>query len=121
MKSFTGILQADPYGGYNPLFKADRDPVPLTQALCWAHARRKFFVLADIVALAKQRTGPRTCRLNLKGPESELLRLHRTDRAASLRYILHEKQLYQTLYSPSIRHTSDMYAGNSCASRVVLN
>ncbi|WP_421405446.1 IS66 family transposase [Agrobacterium fabrum] len=54
LKAFTGILQADAYGGYNPLFKVDRDPHPLTQALCWAHARRKFFVLADINANAKR-------------------------------------------------------------------
>ena len=54
LKSFTGILQADAYGGYNPLFKVERDPGPLTQALCWAHARRKFFVLADIAANAKR-------------------------------------------------------------------
>lgn len=54
LKSFTGILQADAYGGYNPLFKVDRDRGPLTQALCWAHSRRKFFVLADIAANAKR-------------------------------------------------------------------
>ncbi|WP_287181495.1 IS66 family transposase [Mesorhizobium sp.] len=54
LRNFTGILQADAYGGYNPLFKVDRDPSPLTQALCWAHARRKFFVLADIAANAKR-------------------------------------------------------------------
>ncbi|MBB4235103.1 IS66 family transposase [Rhizobium esperanzae] len=54
LKTFTGILQADAYGGYNPLFKVDRDPGPLTQALCWAHSRRKFFVLADIAANAKR-------------------------------------------------------------------
>jgi len=54
LKPFTGILQADAYGGYNPLFKIDRDPAPLTQALCWAHARRKFFVLADIATNAKR-------------------------------------------------------------------
>ncbi|WP_373414614.1 IS66 family transposase [Ensifer aridi] len=54
LKSFTGILQADAYGGYNPLFKLDRDPGPLTQALCWAHSRRKFFVLADIATNAKR-------------------------------------------------------------------
>ncbi|MFK0275018.1 IS66 family transposase [Ensifer sp. NPDC090286] len=54
LKTFTRILQADAYGGYNPLFKVDRDPVPLTQALCWAHARRKFFVLADIASNAKR-------------------------------------------------------------------
>ena len=26
LKTFSGILQADAYGGYNPLFKVDRDP-----------------------------------------------------------------------------------------------
>ncbi|MBB6182652.1 transposase, partial [Rhizobium flavum] len=54
LKTFTGILQADAYGGYNPLYKVDRDPAPLRQALCWAHSRRKFFVLADIATNAKR-------------------------------------------------------------------
>ncbi|PWI51630.1 IS66 family transposase [Rhizobium phaseoli] len=54
LKAFNGILQADAYGGYNPLFKVDRDPNPLRQAFCWAHSRRKFFVLADIAANAKR-------------------------------------------------------------------
>ncbi|OJT97940.1 MAG: IS66 family transposase [Rhizobium sp. 63-7] len=54
LKTFTGILQADAYGGYNPLFKVDRHHGPLTQALCWSHARRKFFVLADIATNAKR-------------------------------------------------------------------
>lgn len=54
LKTFTGILQADAYGGYNPLFKANRDPGPLTQALCWSHSRRKFFVLADIATSARR-------------------------------------------------------------------
>ena len=53
-KTFTGILQADAYGGYNPLSRIDRDPNPLRQAFCWAHSRRKFFVLADIAANAKR-------------------------------------------------------------------
>ena len=54
LRTFNGILQADAYGGYNPLFKVDRDPNPLRQAFCWAHSRRKFFVLADIAANAKR-------------------------------------------------------------------
>jgi transposase len=54
LKTFTGILQADAYGGYNPLLRMDRVPAPLTQALCWSHARRKFFVLADIATSAKR-------------------------------------------------------------------
>ncbi|WP_246703874.1 IS66 family transposase [Rhizobium sp. SEMIA 4085] len=54
LKTFTGILQADAYGGYNPLFKSERASGPLTQALCWAHSRRKFFVLGDIATNAKR-------------------------------------------------------------------
>lgn len=33
LKSFTGILQVDAHGGYNALFKVDRDPGLLTQRL----------------------------------------------------------------------------------------
>ena len=47
---FTGILQADAYAGYNRLLAPDRQPGPIVEALCWAHARRKFFELADIAA-----------------------------------------------------------------------
>ncbi|MGV8939887.1 MAG: IS66 family transposase [Allorhizobium sp.] len=48
------MVQAHAYGGYNPLFKVDRNPCPLTLALCWAHSRRQFFMLADIAANAKR-------------------------------------------------------------------
>ena len=46
--SYRGVLQADAYAGYGGLYAADREPGPITEALCWAHARRKFFELADI-------------------------------------------------------------------------
>ena len=48
LAGWQGVLQADAYGGYNGLYHADRDAGPVTSALCWAHARRKFFELADI-------------------------------------------------------------------------
>jgi hypothetical protein len=54
LSGFVGILQADAYAGYNRLTKPDRSPEPVTEALCWAHARRKFFVLADIAAKANK-------------------------------------------------------------------
>jgi hypothetical protein len=57
LKGFTGILQADAYAGYNGLYDPKRDPGPLIDALCWAHARRKFFVLADIAANARRGAG----------------------------------------------------------------
>src|SRR6056297_1931182 len=50
LKGWQGILQADAYAGYNPLYDPGRQPGPVTPALCWAHARRKFFELADIEA-----------------------------------------------------------------------
>jgi transposase len=48
LAGWTGILQADAYGGYNDLYRAGREPAPVTSALCWSHARRKFFELADV-------------------------------------------------------------------------
>jgi len=55
LRSWTGILQADVYAGYNVLFRADRIPSPLTRALCWSHARHYFFELADIDTRLKKR------------------------------------------------------------------
>lgn len=49
LAGYAGILQADAYAGYTDLYDADRRPGPITEAACWAHSRRKFFVLADLV------------------------------------------------------------------------
>jgi transposase len=54
LASFGGILQADAYDGYNRLYLPDRKPGPIMEALCWSHARRKFFELADIAANARR-------------------------------------------------------------------
>lgn len=48
LTGWHGILQSDVYGGYNDLYLLDRNPGPVCRALCWSHARRKFFELADI-------------------------------------------------------------------------
>jgi transposase len=56
LESYAGILQADAYGGYNDLYKADRRPGPIIEAPCWSHGRRKFFVLADITKAAAARS-----------------------------------------------------------------
>jgi transposase len=57
LQPWSGILQADAYAGFGPLYDAGRSPGPILEAACWAHARRKFFVLADI-ASQKHRTTP---------------------------------------------------------------
>jgi len=48
LADYTGLMQADAYAGFNRLFAAARKPGPIVQAMCWAHARRKFFDLARI-------------------------------------------------------------------------
>ncbi len=59
LKTFSGILQADIYAGYNGLYVAGRLPGPVTEAACWAHSRRKFYELADIAASKRRgKTAP---------------------------------------------------------------
>jgi transposase len=60
LADYAGILQADAFAGYNRLYEADRKPGPLIEAACWVHARRPFFVMADIAANARRRAQGKT-------------------------------------------------------------
>lgn len=61
LTSWAGILQADAYGGYNELYAPGRLPASVIEAGCFAHARRKFFELADVEAVARRKSrGERT-------------------------------------------------------------
>jgi transposase len=60
LASYAGILQADAYGGYSKLYEADRKPGPIVEAACWVHARRPFFVLADVAANARRKAQGKT-------------------------------------------------------------
>jgi len=53
LEGYGGILQADAYAGFNQLYEAGRRPGPIVEAACWAHGRRKFFVLADVSSKAR--------------------------------------------------------------------
>jgi len=48
LASYTGLMQADAYAGFNRLYETSRKPGPIVEAACWAHGRRKFFDLARI-------------------------------------------------------------------------
>jgi len=48
LAGYTGLMHADAYAGFNKLYGAGRKPGPIIEAVCWAHARRKFFDLARI-------------------------------------------------------------------------
>ena len=54
LADWAGLLQADAFDGYNRLYLPNRKPSPIVEALCWSHARRKFFELADIAANTRQ-------------------------------------------------------------------
>ena len=55
LQGWAGVMQADAYSGYGELYAAQRQPTPILEAACWAHARRKFFVLADIAASVRRK------------------------------------------------------------------
>lgn len=61
LASWSGIFQADAYGGYGELYRDGRTPGPIREAGCFAHARRKFFELADVERAARKKSrGERT-------------------------------------------------------------
>ena len=60
LANFGGVLQADAYSGYGKLYDPGRAPGPITEAACWSHARRKFYVLADIETNARRKAQGKT-------------------------------------------------------------
>ena len=55
LASYSGIFQADAYGGYGRLYDPGRDAGPILEAACWVHARRPFFVMADLAENARRK------------------------------------------------------------------
>lgn len=44
LSSFSGILQADAYAGYNRVYHSEENPEnSIYEACCWSHVRRKFY------------------------------------------------------------------------------
>jgi transposase len=56
LATWQGVLQADAYGGYGDLYRQDRQPGAVLEAGCFAHARRKFFELADVEGAARRKS-----------------------------------------------------------------
>jgi transposase len=58
LRHFRGVLQADAYAGFGPLYETGK----IVEAACWAHARRKFYDIymvdrSPIATEAMQRIG----------------------------------------------------------------
>jgi transposase len=60
LAGYAGIFQADAYGGYNKLYEPDRKPEPILEAACWVHARRPFFIMADVTENARRKAQGKT-------------------------------------------------------------
>ena len=60
LANYAGIFQADAYSGYNKLYESDRKPGPILEAACWVHARRPFFILADVAENARRKAQGKT-------------------------------------------------------------
>jgi transposase len=56
LAAWSGILQADAFAGYNELYAAGRQAGLILEAGCFAHARRKFFELADVEGDARKKS-----------------------------------------------------------------
>tara|TARA_R110000737_G_scaffold16902_2_gene34257 strand:- start:5113 stop:6075 length:963 start_codon:yes stop_codon:yes gene_type:complete len=59
LMGLQGTLQADAYAGHNQLYDQKRSPGPVASALCWSHARRKFFELADVESNIRKGKSPK--------------------------------------------------------------
>jgi len=60
LSGYAGLLQADAFDGYRPLYLPERRAGPILEVGCWAHARRPFFAMADIEENARRRAAGRT-------------------------------------------------------------
>ncbi len=65
LTDYAGIFQADAFGGYNKMYEADRKPGPIIEAACWVHARRPFFIMADVAANARRKAQGKTTKVIL--------------------------------------------------------
>lgn len=91
LRSFTGVLQADGYSGFNALYAGGR----IIEAACWAHARRKYF---DVYAMDRSPiAGEALARIGelyaiereIRGQPAEVRRRIRQERSAPMLTHLH--------------------------------
>jgi len=106
LQSFSGVLQADAYAGFEQLYAPKRQPGRILEAACWAHSRRKFYDIhvannSPIAAEALRRIGELyEIEQDIRGQLPEVRRAQRELRAKPL---LEELQLWlsQTLSTVS--------------------
>ena len=95
LRPFRGILQANAFAGYDRLFSAEREGGALTEAGCWAHARRK---IHDVYISTKSATAEEALKLigELYAIEHEIRGLPVSERLAVRQ--MQSKPLLTSLY-----------------------
>ena len=96
LAGYAGILQADAYAGFGGLYAPTRAGGAVTEALCWAHARRRFYELAELARTSRAPPAPLAveavrqidaifaCERAINGHPSELRRAYRGEHVAAL-------------------------------------
>ncbi|HCQ0121426.1 TPA: IS66 family transposase, partial [Klebsiella pneumoniae] len=82
LRSFRGVLQADAFAGYDRLFSTSREGGVLTEAACWAHARRK---IHDVYISSQSATAEEALKRigELYAIEAEIRGMPETERLAA--------------------------------------
>jgi transposase len=86
LQDFSGMLQADAYAGFDPLYQSGR----IQEAGCWAHVRRKFYDLhvahnSPVAAEALRRIGELyAVEADIRGQQPEERRRGRGERSRPL-------------------------------------
>ncbi|TIS33933.1 transposase [Mesorhizobium sp.] len=65
LAGWSGILQADAFGGYGDLYATGRQLAPVLEASCWTHSRRK---VCSSWPMSKRRRAKGARRANLVYP-----------------------------------------------------
>jgi len=92
LRNFSGVLHADGYAGFEQLYR----PGKISEAACWAHARRKFFDIhaangSPIAAEALERIGALyAVEADIRGQAPEQRCAQRQARAGPILDQLHE-------------------------------
>jgi transposase len=96
LAGYAGILQADAYAGFGGLYAPTRAGGGVTEALCWAHARRRFYELAELARTSRAPPAPLAVEAvrqldaifaherTINGHPSELRRAYRGEHVAPL-------------------------------------
>ena len=117
LANYSGVLQADAFGGYTKLYEPQRSPGPIREAACWVHARRPFFAMADLEENARRKAAGKR-EIALSPIAIEIVRridaLLAIERAINGHSAEHRKAVRQAQSAPLVADL-DAYMHEQCA------